>query len=163
MRFERWRTWLHRAEDGLLASALVLLVLLSTAQILLRSVLETGWVWAEPASRTLVLWLAMLGALAATRDHKHIAIDALPRILPPRWRRAAWILTQGFAAAVCAAMAWYCWQMVAMEREAPVPLFGGVPSWVGMLVLPLGFALMALRFALSVALPPPEPDVDGLA
>lgn len=163
MRFDRWRKTLHRAEDGLLASALLLLVLLSVAQILLRSVLETGWVWAEPASRTLVLWLAMLGALAATRDHKHIAIDALPRILPPRWRRVAWMLTQGFAAIVCAAMAWYCWQMVAMEREAPVPLFGSVSSWVGMLVLPAGFGLMALRFALSVAVPPPAPDVDGLA
>jgi TRAP-type C4-dicarboxylate transport system permease small subunit len=158
----RWRQRLHRAEDGLLAFALVLLLLLSVAQIVMRTFLDTGWVWAEPASRTLVLWLAMLGALAATREHKHIAIDALPRLFAPTWRRAVWALTQVFAAAICAAMAWYCWQLVSMEREAPVPLFGALPSWAGMLILPLGFGLMALRFALAAASAPPPPDNDGL-
>ncbi|MCB1566462.1 MAG: TRAP transporter small permease subunit, partial [Xanthomonadales bacterium] len=47
-------------------------------------------IWSEPVSRLLVLWLALLGGLAATREGKHIAIDALPRLLPPLWRRIAW-------------------------------------------------------------------------
>lgn len=158
----RLRDGLHRLEDAILAGALALLVLLSAAQIVMREAFATGWVWAEPASRTLVLWLAMLGALAATRDHKHIAIDALPRLLPPGPRRVAWTITQAFAALLCGAMAWYCWQMLEMERAAPATLFGPVPTWVGMLILPAAFALMALRFALSVGLPPPQPDNDGL-
>jgi TRAP-type C4-dicarboxylate transport system permease small subunit len=153
---------LHRVEDGLLAVALTLLVLLSAAQIVMREVFSTGWVWGEPASRTLVLWLAMLGALAATRERKHIAIDALPRMLRPRPRRISWAITQVFAAVVCAALAWYCWQMLQMEREAPALLFGPVPTWAGMAILPFAFAMMAVRFALSAAAAPPPPDNDGL-
>lgn len=157
----RWARALHRAEDALLACALLVLVLLSCGQILMRLAFDSGWSWAEPASRTLVLWLAMLGALAATREHKHIAIDALPRLLPATFRRAAWIITQIFAAAVCAGLAWYCWRLLQMEREAPVPLFGPVESWVGMLVLPFGFGLMSLRFVLSTFAPPPALNRDG--
>lgn len=157
----RFTRVLHRLEDALLAFTLLVLVLLSCGQILMRTAFDSGWIWAEPASRTLVLWLAMLGALAATREHRHIAIDAFPQLLPARLRRGAWIITQAFAAAVCAALAWYCWLMLSMEREAPVVLFGPVESWVGMLVLPPGFALMALRFALSTLSAPPQADRDG--
>jgi TRAP-type C4-dicarboxylate transport system permease small subunit len=153
-----WRRILHRIEDGFLAFVLLVLVLLSASQIGMRLLLDSGWFWAEPASRILVLWLAMLGALAATREGRHIAIDALPRVLPERWRRACWIVTQFFAATVCAALAWYCAQLVLLELEAPVPLFGAVPTWAGMLVLPFGFGLMALRFALSTLSPAPVPS-----
>ena len=34
-------------------------------------------------------WVRLLGALGATRTGKHIAIDALPRALPPQPRTAA--------------------------------------------------------------------------
>lgn len=152
---QRWRQRLHRAEDAVLAVMLIVLVLLSVAQIGLRVLFDSGWIWAEPASRTMVMWLAMLGALAATREGKHIAIDAIPRLLPAGWRRLSWALTQSFAAVICAAMTWYCVRLLQLELEAPVPLFGPVQSWVAMLILPFGFGLMAVRFAISAALSPP--------
>jgi TRAP-type C4-dicarboxylate transport system permease small subunit len=152
---ERWLQRLHRAEDALLAGLLVALLLLAVGQILLRLLFDGGLEWAEPVSRTGVLWLAMLGALGATRSRKHIAIDALPRLLRGGARRAAWSLSQLAAAGVCAAMAWFGAGMIALEREAPVPFVAGVPSWVPMLVIPAGFGLMALRFVLAGLAPPP--------
>lgn len=152
---QRWRQWIQRVEDALLTCLLLVLVLICCGQIGLRLLFDSGWVWAEPASRALVLWLAMFGALAATRDGKHIAIDVVPRLLPATWRRVSWIVTQAFAALVCGAMTWYCLRLLALEREAPVLLFGGVQSWVAMLILPAGFGLMMLRFTLSAFAPPP--------
>ena len=152
-----WLARLHRAEDLLLAGLLAALLLVSVAQIGLRLFFDTGLTWAEPASRAGVLWLALLGALGATRGRKHIAIDALPRILPATARRVAWSVTQGAAAAISLALAWFGLGMVQLEREAPVPFIAGVPSWVPMLVFPLGFGLMALRFALAAGQAPPEP------
>lgn len=140
---------LHRAEDALLALLLGSLLLLSVTQIVLRIVWGTGLEWAEPVSRAGVLWLALLGALGATRARKHIAIDALPRFLPATAQRVAWAVAQLAAAALCAGLAWLGWGMLQMEREAPMPFVAGVPSWVPMLVFPLGFALMALRFVVA--------------
>jgi TRAP-type C4-dicarboxylate transport system permease small subunit len=152
---QRARRALWRLEDGLLAALLLALVLLASAQVLQRWLLADGWSGAEPASRLLVLWIAVLGALAATREGRHVAIDALPRLLPARPRRVLWTLGQAFAALFCAAVAVYSAELVMLEREAPVLLFAGLSSWVAMLVLPLAFGLMALRFALSALLPPP--------
>ncbi len=156
---ERWLQRLHRAEDALLAGLLIALLLLAVGQILLRLLFDSGLEWAEPVSRTGVLWLAMLGALGATRSRKHIAIDALPRLLQGGARRLSWSVSQLAAAVVCAAMAWFGAGMIALEREAPVPFVAGVPSWVPMLVIPAGFGLMALRFVLAGLAPPPvEPE-----
>ena len=157
----RWVRRLHQAEDVLLAALLASLLLLSLAQIGLRLFLDTGLAWAEPAGRAGVLWLALLGALGATRGHRHIAIDALPRVLPPTARRVARAIAQAATAALCAGMAWLGWGLVQLEREAPLPFIAGVPSWVPMLALPAGFGLMALRFALAAGVTPPEPrDMD---
>lgn len=148
---------LHRAEDALLAGLLLVLVLLATTQIALRIFFETGLIWAEPLSRMGVLWLALLGALGATRQRQHIAIDALPRLLPPRARRVLWTITQLAAAVVAGMLGWYGAGMLGMEREAPVPFIAGIPSWVPMLAFPVGFGLMSLRFVLAALGPPPEP------
>ncbi len=151
----RWLSRLHRAEDGLLAALLGSLLLLSVAQIVLRVAFDAGLPWAEPVSRAGVLFLALLGALGATRSGKHIAIDALPRFLPPRPRRVVWAISQVAAAVVCLVLAWLGWGMVGMEREAPVPFVAGIPSWVPMLVIPLGFGLMGLRFLVAAWVEPP--------
>lgn len=151
---ERWLQRLHRAEDMLLAGLLLALLLLAVGQIALRMLFDTGLEWAEPMSRAGVLWLALLGALGATRARKHIAIDALPRVLPPRAQRVAWLLSHLAAAVIAATLAWLGAGMVGLEREAPVPFVAGIASWVPMLAFPAGFGLMALRFLLVALLPP---------
>ena len=152
----RWRRRLVAIEDSLLALLLLALLAVAIGQILLRVLADAGTSWAEPVSRLLVMWLAVLGALAATRERRHIAIDALPRLLPPRAQRAAWAIAQLTAAGICAVLAWLGADLIALELEAPTTLPGGLPSWVGMLVLPFGFGLMALRFTIAALLEPPS-------
>lgn len=151
---------LYRAEDWLLAGLLGVLLLLAVVQIGLRVFFDTGLEWAEPVSRMGVLWLALLGALGAARSHRHIAIDALARLLPGWGRRAAWIVTQLATAVVCGLLAWFGWGMFEMEREVPSVFVAGVASWWPMLVFPAGFALIGLRFFISAFGPPADhPDV----
>lgn len=140
---------LHRLEDTLLALSLGALLLLSLLQIVLRAGFEASLPWGETLSRAGVLWLAMLGALGAARQQRHIAIDALPRVVsPPIWRLLH-VLGQLGAAAVCAWAAWLGLGLMLDERAFPLPFVLGIPSWVPMLVLPLGFGLLALRFVIS--------------
>jgi TRAP-type C4-dicarboxylate transport system permease small subunit len=154
--------WLHRLEDAVLALAALLLLLLALAQIVLRGGFDAGWSWAEPVSRAGVLWLAMLGALGAARQQRHISIDALPRLLRGRWRALAHAVSQLAAAAVCGWAAWIGAGLAASERAFPLVFALGIPSWVPMLILPLGFGLIALRLAVGAFLgPPPAGDGEG--
>ena len=149
---------LLRVEDGLLVSLLGLMVLLATGQILLRNLFDAGISCGDPTLRLLVLWLALLGAMAATRDDNHIRIDLLSRYLPGHWRRHARRLTDLFSALVCSLLAWHAGRFVLFEYQDGVVLMGWLPAWVAELILPFGFSVMALRFALPLVIaPPPEP------
>jgi TRAP-type C4-dicarboxylate transport system permease small subunit len=153
-RAERALSLLHRAEDGLLALLLSALVIIATLQIVLRLGFDEGFAFADPLARALVLWIGLLGALAATRDDRHIAFDPIASRLTGPLRRAAHALAMGFAALVCGALAVYALELVKLEREAPSDWILGLSSDVPQWILPLGFGLMALRFVLRAALGP---------
>lgn len=156
---EKAQQFLHRFETYLLAALLTALLLMSVTQIVLRVFFDTGFIWAEPVSRQGVLWLALLGALSATREKKHIAIDALPRLLPPKAHQAVWTITQLAAAGISAALAWYGWGMVQLEREAPGVFVADIPSWWPMCAFVAGFGLISLRFVFAAFSKPAEPNL----
>lgn len=149
--------WLHRAEDALLGVLLLALVLLSSVQILRRTLFQDGWMGAEASARALVLWVALLGALAAAREGRHVRIDLAEHWLPSRLQGALARTASALAALVCALLGWYGWQLVALEQDMGETTFAGLPAWWVSLVIPLGFGLMALRFALQTALGAPAP------
>lgn len=145
----RLRAVLGRLEDGLAGVLMLLLVAVSSLQILRRLLFHDGWTESEAAARALVLWIGLVGAVAATRERRHVRIDLLARRLPAWGRRIAEGLAAAFTAGICAVMAWQGWQLVQLERAFPEPAFAGLPGWWITLILPAGFAVMALRFLLE--------------
>ncbi len=139
--------WLHRFEDALLAALVTALLVGAGLQVLLRAFFDIGVVWLDPLLRALVLWLAMLGALAAARSDRHISIELVSRFLGARGQRVLRGFGLLFGAAVCALLAWFAVSLVRLEMQYPQMAFAQVPSWLVMLILPLGFGLLALRMA----------------
>jgi TRAP-type C4-dicarboxylate transport system permease small subunit len=146
-RAERIGRWL---ENTLLAVVLFAMIGLAAAQVLLRGTLGSSLAWADEALRLLVLWSAMLGAVAASRDNVHLRIDLLSRFLPGAWRRATAVLVDLFAAGVSGLLAWYSWRFVAQSREFEDQVLGNWPAWPFQLVLPVAFALIAYRYLLGL-------------
>ncbi len=138
--------WVHLTEDALLVISLLTMLCIALLQIILRNGFDSGMLWAESFSRVLVLWIAMLGAMVATRENNHISIDAVSRFLPLRLRSYVSMLTLLIAAIVCAVVAWFSLEFVLFEYEDQTIAFASVPNWVCQIILPLGFAVMSLRF-----------------
>jgi TRAP-type C4-dicarboxylate transport system permease small subunit len=149
----RWWSKADRAaralETWLIVAVLGGLILLGAAQIVLRNFFSFGFAWGDGVARLAVLWLGLLGALAASRDRRHITMGALARWLPPRVRTAAGILADAFGAAVSAALAWFSWAFVADSREFGDLLLGDLPAWWLQAIMPVAFALMAWQFAIA--------------
>lgn len=136
---------LHRVEDVVLALLLGSLVLLAPFQIFLRNFFDAGLVWADPFLRLLVLWIALLGALAASRQDKQIAIDVVSKFLSPRAHAGATAVTGLFTALVCAIVAYHSTRFVHGEYTYGSTVFSGVPAWMCEIVIPVAFGLIALR------------------
>lgn len=137
---------LARAEDALLVLLLSAMVLLAGGQILLRNGFDAGLVWADPLLRVLVLWVGMVGAMAAARADRHISIDILSRLLPEHARRHSRALTDVCTAAVCALLAWHAGRLVLVEHAGGAIAFANVPAWLCELILPIGFGVMGARY-----------------
>lgn len=141
------------AEDILLVTTFLALVVFAGLQIVLRNIFDSGLSWIDPVLRILVLWVGMLGAVAASREDRHINIDVLSRFIPPAllpWSKRIVALA---SAAVCALLAWHTFRFVRDEYAWSDVEVAGVPVWLWQSILPLGFALMAWRFALLVIRP----------
>jgi TRAP-type C4-dicarboxylate transport system permease small subunit len=143
--------WGRRLESLLLSLLLAGLIGLGFAQILLRNIFSVGMLWADGLTRLLVLWLAVIGAVAAARDGRHMAIDLASRYLPGPGKRLAKAAVDSFAAIVAAMLAWQALRFVADSREFGDVLLSGWPAWMLQSVMPLGFALIASLFALQAA------------
>lgn len=144
--------WLHRLEDTVLAGLLLTMIGMAVAQIVLRDGFHAGKEWMDPLLRILVLWIALWGAVVGSREQRHVSIDLLGRFLPPLPRRLARVLTNLFVAAVCGALAWFCYTAVQVEQEAPTIAFATVPTWVCELIMPVGFSIISLRYAIHALL-----------
>ncbi len=146
---QRTKQQISLVESGLLVLLLTGMILLATLQIVLRNGWATGLSWADPTLRVAVLWITLLGAMAATRDDNHIQIDLLTRFLPEQLKGYARLVTDLFSASICGVLAWHGSRFVYFEWQDGSILFASVPAWACELIIPFGFAVMALRFLVS--------------
>ncbi len=150
----------HRAilavENVLLALLLSAMILLAAAQILMRNLFLSGFSWGDPTLRILVLWVALLGAMVATREQNHIRIDLLSRYLPAKVKQPMDRVTDLFASSVCGLLAWHSARFVYFEWQDGNLLFSAVPAWLCELILPIAFSVMALRLLISAIAGRPE-------
>ncbi len=137
-------------ENVLLVGLLGGMMLLSVAQIIAREVFETGFYWSGELVRIMVLWLAMVGAVAACRENRHIRIDAISHLLPDRAVGAARLVVDTFAAAVCAVVAWNAWRYIQLEMEFEDTVLIDTPAWIVHAIVPVAFALLSYRFLIGV-------------
>lgn len=136
-------------EESLLALMLGIMIILATGQILMRNIWGTGIEWSDPLLRVLVLWIGLLGAMAATRDGNHIKIDLLSKLLPANAKRFLAPLTNLISATICAILCYHAARFVIMERADGAIAFANIPVWLCEIIIPIGFGLMALRFLID--------------
>ncbi len=133
-------------ENTLLLLILLAMLSVAVAQIVSRNFFNSGFIWSDEFLRLTVLWVAMLGGLAAARDHKHLRIDVLSHFFASSVTRWTGVLVDLFTTVICGMLAWYSYLFVAETREYEDLAFGQHPLWLYQLILPLGFALIAWRY-----------------
>ena len=143
--------FLHRAEEAVLAAALLAAMALPLIDAVGRPLGGFHVPGGAPYLQQLTLWLAFLGGLLATREGAHLTLSTSELFGAGRWRRAAALLGGSVAAAVAAVLAYGAWQVVLADREQGKILPGGLPEWVSECVMPLALALIALRLAWRAA------------
>jgi TRAP-type C4-dicarboxylate transport system permease small subunit len=139
---------LTKFEGYILITLLLVMVVMAFLQVVLRNLFSSGILWADIVLRHLLLWLGFLGAALATSENRHINIDALRRFFSKRMRSAVEVVTNSFAAVICFMLSRAAWTFVQGEIADRRVLFGDVPSWYAQVIIPVGFGLLVVHFAI---------------
>jgi len=142
-RLERWGT---AAENAALVILLGALMLLAVGQIAMRVFFSFGVIWADELVKLLVLWIALVASIAASRSDRHLRIDILSNFVAAKYARIPRLIVDAFAAFICGVLAWHSWRFV--QRTIGETVLVDLPAWIAYGLLPLSFALMCYRFIL---------------
>lgn len=138
---------LHIAEDAFSILALSLMTLLPVIEMAARQFKFPGFSGSTILVQQLTLWLGMLGGALAARSNRLLAMSAV-EYLPESWRPRARLLANTVLAAVCVCLAFASWTFLKAEYEAQTPLLPGIPKYMALAVMPVGFAVIAIRAVL---------------
>lgn len=140
--------FINHLEEAFVALLLAGMTLVTFTQVVLRYVFNTGFVWALELTIFLFAWLVLFGMSYAVRVGAHIGVDLLVKHLPPTPYKIVTSLSILLCMFYAAVLAYGGWQdidlllMIGIEAEdMPIPL------WIPKLILPVGFALLFIRFA----------------
>jgi TRAP-type C4-dicarboxylate transport system permease small subunit len=136
----------HWFENCCLAALLIGMVFLASSQIFLRNFLGSGFPWADEALRLMVLWLAMLGAVAAARDDRQIAIDVLSRFMKKKLQLLTLAAMNLLTSIVSIILSWHCFVFVSESYSYKDLVLNDLPAWIFQSILPLAFFLLAYRY-----------------
>ena len=139
--------YIARVEEILLATALSAMIVFVLIQIVLRNFFSVGIMGGAEMVRHLVLWVAFLGAGLAAREGKHIKIELVQHLLPVRTRRIFAVITSLFSVVICALLVYASVNFVYLDYQGQaVVAFFNTPAWIFQVIIPIGYAVVALRF-----------------
>jgi TRAP-type C4-dicarboxylate transport system permease small subunit len=140
--------FLDKGEEAILCLLLATMIILACLQIVLRTFFSSGLFWADPLLRYLVLWCGLLGAVSATSQGKHIALDLTGKRLSPLVRSWVTLVTYLFCTLAAAGLTWAAWLFLGNEIEfgSPGPL--ALPTWFWNAIFPVAFGLITIKYVL---------------
>src|SRR5205823_4966551 len=124
------------------------MVILPTAEAVWRRLTGYGVPGAAVYTQHLTLWIGFLGAMLATATGHHLALSTVD-LLPERLRNLARAFGSATTTLVCSVLAFASLDMLLLDRNRVDTLAGGVPEWWFEIIMPLGFAIMAIRGVLQ--------------
>ncbi|MDV5037416.1 TRAP transporter small permease [Vibrio diabolicus] len=157
-------------EETLIAFFLGAMTLLTFANVIFRYVFNDNILWALELTVFMFAWMVLVGASYGVKKHFHIGVDVIVNIVPEGKRKALAL----FAAICCLAFSillligsWNYWYPFATDRawyetdDIPMPemlqfmadwlnegeRYEKLPRFIPYFALPLGMALLTLRFA----------------
>lgn len=136
-------------EDWFLVSLVIFMVILAFLQVVLRNFFDLGIIWGDILLRHMVLWVGFIGASLATKNNKHINIDVFKRLHKGISQRLINLVINIVAALVSAYLAFAAYRFVLDEKEFESIIFNNIPAWPFQIIIPIGFALMSIRFIIS--------------
>jgi TRAP-type transport system small permease protein len=151
---------LFRALEMVLAIAFIAMVLLNFANVVGRYGFSIALNWADEVQVFAMVALTFLGAAIVAWRRRHLRMDVLALMLPPRLRTLLSAAEALIMVIVCSFAAWQAWlytaSMFALGRASDN---AGIPMWIVHGTIALGLILLSLVAVMQLRSPKPHDEV----
>ena len=139
--------WLEHLEEWLVAFLMAAMTAITFTQVVARYVFNYSFVWALELNTVFFAWLIFVGMSYGVRVGAHIGIDAVVRNLRPATARVVGLVASALCILYALIVTVGGWLYVRKMYEVGIEMQDmPIQQWVPRIILPLGFALLALRF-----------------
>lgn len=146
----RWWDWIEETLVGLLGLIALAIGLLQVVGRYFDPAHAISY--AEEVIVYLIIWAIMIVSSQLVRRDGHVRPDLVLRLLSPRWLRLVEIFNCLVAIVFCGALVWYGWEIVdtslLINETSSTDL--QFPMWIYYLALPVGSALMLVRYVMRL-------------
>ena len=146
--FNNARQYLIQIEKFLAGLSLLILLILSLSQVILRNFFELGFSDIDVIARHLVLFITFMGAALVSEGNRHIKIDCVSSAIKESYREKLREPLLGISSLICAIFFWYALQFWLDEKKY-APDNEQLALYLA-LILPVGFLTLSLHFFLLI-------------
>ncbi|MDR2661596.1 MAG: TRAP transporter large permease subunit [Treponema sp.] len=156
------KSFLRSAENWLCTASLLLLVLVPAADAAMRLFLKTGFPDATGLMIHLLLVTGLLSGMITTRNDEHLSIGIVQNFSTEKVKRRVSVITHILSAFVVTLIAWAAVSFIRIGLMGRL-ISGIIPDRFFALIIPIGYAVIAFRFARLCPLQGPYKIIPYLA
>lgn len=134
-------------EEIIVATGMAVASVVLFINVVLRFGFNSGWEWAEEVARYSIVWIVFVGGSICARKGMHLAVDAMALRLSQTGQQYLRMFVNVLCILFCIYLVIYGYGMAELARETEqITAALEIPIFYVYLAIPVGGALMAIRF-----------------
>lgn len=144
---------IEKIEEIIIAYGVILITLILGFNVISRQFFGFSWKAAEETSAFLVVAITFMSLGYASRFGKHINMTILLDFVPHKVKKIMMIINSIISSIALLLIAKVSWDYVMHVKEmGRITSALSFPAWITLVVMPVGFVLSAVQFALALIL-----------
>jgi C4-dicarboxylate transporter DctQ subunit len=138
---------LHKAEEIILSSFLVMMTLLVFLDVILRFIFNSGIAWLQEVTLYMMAWFVLFGASYGVKVGAHIGVDSFVKLFPKPVRQFIGILSVLICIIYSAIFMVAGWNYLSKLHKIQIQMEDlEIERWLSESIILIGFVLLMLRF-----------------
>ncbi len=137
--------WLEQGESIIALFVFAGIVLVPAFEALTRlfniSIIPGAPIWTQH----LTLWIAFIGAMIASQNNKLLSLTNKPLFSHDRSYNIGKFIARATSVIIVIALMVASIELIKVEFQYPVSVVPGVPRWAAQIIMPIGFAIIAIQ------------------
>ncbi len=148
----KWLQQIDRhLEEWILVFTYTAMLIIATAQILFRYVINYSISWSQDLLTYMLIWSVFIGISLAVRERKHIKVELALVLLPDRYQFHLQVFSNAVFILFCGILTYFSsakiYKLIFVNPQ--ISESTGLPMWVVQLAVPVGFLLSIYRLVMD--------------